>query len=66
MALRRHIALASIHVATDFPGEHCNPAFSWGAVYDCPISDGFFENPDTTIVKINIETGSMEIIFEKT
>jgi hypothetical protein len=39
MALRRHIALASVH--------------------------RLFENPDTTIITINIETGSMEIIFEK-
>jgi hypothetical protein len=30
MSLRRHIALASVNVATDFPGEHCNPAFSLG------------------------------------
>lgn len=50
--LKRHPAITSIHVATDFASEECNPAFSMGKIFDCPAEE-IFDRPDVVVIKLS-------------
>jgi hypothetical protein len=57
--LSEHVAIASIHVATDFASDECSPAVSMGKIFNCP-SDRIFDEPGPLVVKL-----SLEVLFNK-
>jgi len=57
--LSKHVAIASIHVATDFASDECSPALSMGKIFNCP-SNRVFGEPSAPVVKL-----SLEVLFNK-